>query len=436
MTNVILKRSIRYFLVLVIGFVSLNPAAVYGSTDGLAHGNIDVNSLHLNKMLNEIRENIAKLLIANTGQSGVLRSADEAERQPLAMVEQAIMLLHEIVDGFNNNALGTPENPFKNLRIQYKFVNMCNVLKDVEHVEPYHLRKLKKKVEAFDKDVQAHCTREKNYLSKVEIEFFNKITQFNQILLIYLLRGEYLDTTLAEEFIDCLYHRPLEFMGDHQWITAAGLITVGVLVWYFYIDPMVTEFRLKSENTQVDVTQFTVPNQVRGGPCGVYTVANLENFMEGIRLGENDEQLRQRLAAGANLNAVWQAANGATNYLDGRQVQRLLANRGHVGDNVSVIEAQPGSDMLANLGAVMPAGMPARFNAGQTQFFAVNDGGHWLAYVVRRDPTALGGARVWTADSYWNRNVTNSRAIACIVPFLTGQPAPVQGPPVPAPAAH
>jgi hypothetical protein len=402
-------------------------------------------------MLYNFREVIEQQTLVNSGENDKKKLS-----MLLELVEDAIRKMSGIVDVFNSDTFYTQENQYRNLEIQYKFVNVCNFLKDGNEVEPRHLRKLRDKIKEFDRYLKSYCLREKDFLTQTEIGVFNKITQLNQILLEHLLKNEFLRLDFADKFIDYVFYRPLELVCEHPWITIAFIATVSGLFLSFYYVPYV---HLKNLNKDVEVTQFKVRNQWRN-TCGLHGVYNLMCFMHG----KNDDQIRTLLADDSAFNLAQQTCmriNGTADNLDGVQVQRLLDAYNvptEARTNLMVLESTPANNVLERLGHIasdapsvlnstaaagvhsvvnIPAA-PQRFNAGQPQYFLVNDGGrHWLPFTFKRDSSALGGVRVLTAESNLNGNVTTCPAITYICRFLTGRDTTSSVPIVSVvPAAH
>ncbi len=438
------KKNRFFFLSLsVLGCVCFFPlwGQIHNSQLGLR---IDVRNLHLYKMLHEMRASLIHMISADLVKKteNVWGDAVKGSVNPLELIEYEIRLLHEIVETFNNPTFSPVENQFKNLRIQYKFINLCNLLTSVEGIEPRHVRMLRNKIESFDKDVQRHCLRQKDFLNENEIALFNKITQFNRIMLLLLLKGEYLGIEFADKFVDVFYHRPKEWVSDHPWLTAGIIALVGFLAWHYYVGPKVMEWRLQNMNQLVDVKQLPVRNQL-GRTCGVHAAHNVTCFMRG----QNEEDVKRLLGDDAAYQATFAACarvnNQVTSNLTGAQVQRLLdasTISAEARANMMIIESNPSSsgrtnilDHLATLDPTVLAfsaadvpslanlpGAPARFRAGHAQYFVVNDGGHWLPYKFETAPAALGGVKVTTGESNLNFNVTTQPAINRIYRFLTG----------------
>ncbi len=392
-----LNRLLYFFC--FFGCLCLTTQAYAGPQAGKQ---IDINSLHLYTLLNGCRD-----VMANSAYQKNLSA-------PLELVEDAIKKMHAIIQAFNSDNFSAYENRYRNLEIQYKFVNTCNLLKGTENLGPRHLRVLRAKFEEFDQYIQTYRLQEKNFLNMSEIDLLGKITQFNQTLLDNFLKNEYLGINFADKFLDVAFHRPVEFISKHPLaimtaLTAAGLFSWGVRV-----------YQLPNNNPQVEVKQFRARNQYVGGPCGLHSVANLLAFIQG----ENDDQVRVQLAddnAFNDLSRNCANINGRVDDLDGQQVQNLLA-RNRVLANTILID---NPDALINLGIdnnFVPGSEQARadFNAmpSQPQSFIVNTGGHWLPFKFIKDASVLGGVRVLTAESYWNRNITAYPGINLIYQFL------------------
>ncbi len=193
---------------------------------------IDINRLHLYRVLNEFRGVIAHHAQVNNNavkDNGVLWIAFLT---PLDLVEDAIARMNAIVALFNSDDFYGYERQYRNLEIQYKFVNVCNLLKDVQKVEPRHLRQLRAKLVEFDQYIQAYCLREKYFLKPAEIDLFNEIVLFNRIVLEYLLKDEYLSLTFSDKCIDFIYRQPSEYVRKNGWIISMVALTVAGISIY------------------------------------------------------------------------------------------------------------------------------------------------------------------------------------------------------------
>ncbi len=218
-------------LLLSLCLLSSVGLSVLAGIDRQAGKAINIHSLHLYKMLNNFREVIAQRVLAGS-LPDQNESAVRSLLAPLELVEDAIKKMHEIVQTFNSDDFYAHENQNRNLEIQYKFVNACNLLKDVEKVEPRHLRSLCAKFEIFDQYVRAYCLREKSFLNSGEIDLLNKITQFNQILLLHLLKDEHLNLRFTDGFVDVVFYSPLEFITENPVSTLVSLIAIGGVTWF------------------------------------------------------------------------------------------------------------------------------------------------------------------------------------------------------------
>lgn len=281
--------------------------------------------------------------------------------------------------------------------------------------------------------------REKRFLTTQEISVFNKITQLNQILLKHILKGKYLRLDWFDQGADLFVYRPWEMVRKHPWATVACLAAAGFAAYLWWDLYYVPNIQLKNINKNLDVKQFKARRQ-RGRTCGVHGAYNLMCFIRG----QNNDQIEQLLGDGNAFDEamlVSQRVNRRTDDLSGVQVQRLLDSYdipAAARANLMVIESTSDNNVLRALDHLEPevlgltaaAGVtsvvnipdaPRRFHAGQTQYFLVNNGAHWLPFAFVPNPSARGGVRVLTAESFFNRNVTNSSIISSLHRFLTGR---------------
>ncbi len=106
---------------------------------------------------------------------------------------------------------------------------MCNCLKEVElgEIESRHVRLLEKEVKKFNQYITLYCISRKDFLSQGDLSLFNKLSKFNQILILSLLRDDYFDIGFFSTLSDLVIHQPMEFAADHPWLTA--LIAAAVI---------------------------------------------------------------------------------------------------------------------------------------------------------------------------------------------------------------
>lgn len=222
-------KSCVYFLVFVCCFFTQAlPSGVSASKDRRV---VQVTSLQLYSFLKEIKAVMLKLNKNTTGvQVGATKQTNVTDvglRSCLSLeqvFDESLTLMQEIIEGFNTGML--EYNP----EVEYKFVSMCNTLKDVPHIEARHLRTLKKKIHKFDEYLQSYCVNTRDFLSVEEKAFFNKMIRLDYFLTNILLRNEFLENSFFQKFKDWFFYKPGEWMGDHPGLVITGLavLVVGV----------------------------------------------------------------------------------------------------------------------------------------------------------------------------------------------------------------
>lgn len=167
---------------------------------------IVASDLALYRLLKIIRANVNDAELAcGKDFSGAARFADEA-----------LVLLNQIVLGLNTEHFAC--NP----EIGYLFVSMCNRLKGVDfgRIEPYLVRSQYRRINRFNEYVSSYCLSNKDLLSKDELDLFDKITKFNQLVMFFLLNEDYFDVGMIDTLVDVI-RRPWEFISKPNFLTEA-----------------------------------------------------------------------------------------------------------------------------------------------------------------------------------------------------------------------
>jgi len=220
-------KHFAYSLVFLCCFLTRVLPGVLGTSKD--HRVVQVTSLRLYSFLQEIKAvmlklntNMAEVHADATKQTNVtdvgLRSCLTIEQ----VFDESLMLMKEIIEGFNTGML--EYNP----EVEYKFVSMCNTLKDVSHIEARHLRLLKKKIHKFDEYLQSYCVNTRDFLSVEEKAFFNKMIRLDYFLTNILLRNEFLENSFFQKFKDWFFYKPGEWMEDHPGLVITGLAVLVV----------------------------------------------------------------------------------------------------------------------------------------------------------------------------------------------------------------
>ena len=111
------------------------------------------------------------------------------------------------------------------------------MLKEEETVHPWNLRCQLQGVKQFNQYLMNYCISRKDFLEVEDLKLFDKITKFNQILMLCILRDEYFDVGIDDKFIDTCFHRPMEFILRNKIFAVSVPITIiGCLVGYWYLN--------------------------------------------------------------------------------------------------------------------------------------------------------------------------------------------------------
>ena len=198
----------------------------------LSHKAITLSDLHLYKILLNVKNNIDRLV------SDVVAENNEQENEELKaflsardLTQDALVLFEQIVTDLNDACFSY--NP----ELEYRFVKMCNHLRDVEidDFRPHHIRSLEKEVKKFNQYITLYCISRKDFLAKEDLSLFNTLSKFNQILILALLREDYFDIGVMATLADWFVHQPVEFVSDHPILTTVvAAAIIGSVGYYFY----------------------------------------------------------------------------------------------------------------------------------------------------------------------------------------------------------
>jgi len=193
----------------------------------LAKKKIVSGNLALYKILIGIKSNVNRMLLELLPQGNTNQDIENSLLSAASIIGEAIKLIDQIIDDLNSQCF------FANPEIEYRFVNMCNFLADVTSVKSRHIRLLSEKVKQFNEYVTIYCINRKDFLERRDLELFNKITKFNQILVLCLLREEYFDIDFFDSLTDYMVYQPWEFVCKHKVLTSIAVSAAfGVGLYY------------------------------------------------------------------------------------------------------------------------------------------------------------------------------------------------------------
>lgn len=266
--------------------------------------------------------------------------AEEVERkQNLSLAARfaadAITLLDKIVFDLNRQCFSY--NP----EIEYHFIKMCNTLKDVEFasIEPYQIRAQLEQVKQFDQYLKLYCLSRKDFLNKADMDLFNKITKFNEMLMLCLLNEDYFEIGFIDTCLDYTLHRPWELMCEHPYVTATVVLTVAAAVGYFYVYPW--WIRYDNNNKEFNVQQ---DHGLKQGPadCGYYGLLHA--------------LIRRNAGSEEEFNAMIARAKGQDNLLQpwkdeiARQREDFIAQQRQAGRSADdIVGMRRGSDWVVDV---------------------------------------------------------------------------------------
>lgn len=284
---------------------------------------IVVSDLCLNQLLETIQANInsflKEILIKD---ETTVKPHDIERKQNLSLAvrfaAEAITLLEDIVYDLNMQCFSY--NP----EIEYHFIKMCNILKDVEFasIEPYQIRAQLEQVKQFDQYLKLYCLSRKDFLNRPDMDLFNKITKFNEMLMLCLLNEEYFQISFFDRCLDYAVHRPWELMCEYPYQTAAVGVVVAAAVGYFYVYPWL--MRYDNNNKDFNVQQDHGLKQANAD-CGYYGL--LHALIR--RNAANEEEFNAMVArakAQDNLLQPWKEAIGLDNWIEQPDIERILRN--------------------------------------------------------------------------------------------------------------
>ncbi len=193
-----------------------------------------------------------------------------------------------IVDTFNNG--GFRQNPV----ILYKFIKICNYLRNVDEIEPRHIRGLKKEISRFNETLDSYYTRRKEVLSQADEEFYHELIVFNQQLTDVILKDEFLDLDIYDHIVDTFVYRPWEWICDHPILTTLIVGTSVGLLYYFVIRPRWTRFFVNRNHRYKNIQQFFAHRQgIGSNECGYESTLNA--FI--LSSCQTEDEVREKVAA-------------------------------------------------------------------------------------------------------------------------------------------
>jgi len=392
-------------------------------------------NLSLYKLLDLIRFNIDHVLHDDVGNINTDGKKGKELFTALGVADEALRLMGAIVDDLNAGSFSY--NP----EIEYQFLKVCNFLKDVDltEIEPSHIRALKDHVKKLNHYVTLYCLSRKEFLRKEDLELFNKMSKFNQILTLCLLNEDYLDIDFIDKALDVMIYRPLEVMSDHPYIT---MLTIAVIaaaaVGYFYVYPR--WFGSQNLNKDYDVTQLEGALQNDGSSCGYFAIVhevinkNAKNEQDAQRMLElfkaNPETILQPLKQFIEekrqraIDTQKRNGNSATNkmlpgkgLIDDDEITLILNNQqlmNHISqtfncgalkvDNVAVVSRFDSNVLLTDpTYQAFEDSVNKLKQSNIPQHIVLNTGGHWVGVSIYPDNTKKHGIRIDVVNSMpWN----------------------------------
>ena len=378
-----------------------------------------VSSLALYPLLERVEKNIINSL-QNSVQAA--SSGDEKSRlsASLKLMHEASVLLQSIVDDFNKGCLShSPE-------IQRKFFAVCDACKGItfEEIEPHCLRTQVEKSKEFNAYIVQYCLTRRAFLNYADFELFNKMVQFNQIIITCFGCEELFDIDYATKALDWLVHRPSEFIYQNRYplLLATAVIVGGVLL---------CKYCLKQEpQGPYDIRHIDGRRQ-HGNECGFNAALHAVQVAEA----QTDEQVQQRLQAIVqapnavidNLRGVIdrdrqpgaRGRNVGINNLANDEIERIVHGGllDGVRRNIPVIQRLNEFDPIHHIPGVNASN--DMFHAGvrelrehripQTVILRLGNAlcpGHWVVVKVMPDPNGVTGITAFAINST-GRDITN-----------------------------
>jgi len=237
---------------------------------------IKAEDLHVYKILEQAKIDIGVMLSAlehdtqRDPKLHILAKRQIFERLQLLAEQQALLIT--IIHGFNVGFHG--DHLFYYPEIELKFVNACNLHKDIDiqDLKLHHVRALKKKFISVNRYVKTYCRTHR--IKSDDIALFNNIILFNQKLTDLVLDEQCFNVDWYDSLIDMVYHRPLEFIGENKAVSVAiGAIAVGLL-YYYVIKPKWDEYWMfQNLNKIYDMKHLKTVRQ-DGADCGHHALLN------------------------------------------------------------------------------------------------------------------------------------------------------------------
>jgi len=206
------------------------------------------------------------------------KGGSEAEFK-IGFITSAIELLKKSESQFKDGVISyNPDVRFKFMRMVEEFEDL-----DVDEVLPHDLRRISARIIKFDNFLNRYCTARDRYLSAQDKAFFTQLRSLCQMLVICLDDETDFDISLMDTFCDYGFHRPVEWIKKHPYIStgiAAALVASAVYFTCFYDSkkgifsgfriPLTHEY--KANGNGFEVIQPAQLHQVKALSCGYHAL--------------------------------------------------------------------------------------------------------------------------------------------------------------------
>jgi len=240
---------------------------------------IKAEELYLYKILGQARTDLGTLLAVFEQNSQSTQQDPQAsfiakryivERLQLVVEQQALLVT--IVKGFNAGFHG--DHLFYYPEIELKFINACNMHKDIdiEDLKLHHMRALKKKFVAVNRYVKTYCRMHR--IKSYDMPLFNNIILFNERIVELVLDEHFFRADWYDSLTDIVYHRPIEFMSEHKALSiAVGVVAAGVF-YYYVIKPKWDEYCMYQNLSKIYDMKHLKTVRQDGADCGYHAMLN------------------------------------------------------------------------------------------------------------------------------------------------------------------
>ena len=270
---------------------------------------------------------------------------------------------------------------FFNPEVEKNFRDVFNDLKNINYknVKPWQIRRLKTKIQNFDKFLNKYIKNYKAIFRQKDIAFFDKIRNFNKVLFYILLNEDSFLFNLKDKLFDYMFFIPFDFVKNHSYTIVTVLV---VITLYFYYNKDKRKNNIEKDeiknNIEVEVENLKIKQLValkqkaKSNECGFYALYNfycLQNDKKDIL---NMKKLNQFRNLCINTLIQRDGKNASLENLHSNDIEYLIEKLNINKDNLTMIDQcsqLENSCFIPEINTKINA-----FKKGESQSFILNTG--------------------------------------------------------------